>query len=54
MYYVCTYVCVCMHGVCLREEVSTEQEGEKQFVLLKERAADIAVEIVGEVFSKVA
>ena len=37
-----------------REEVGTEEEGEEKFVLLKQGAADVAVEVIGEVISEVA
>ena len=38
----------------IRHEVAAENEGEEELVFLKERAADIAVEVVGEVVCEVA
>lgn len=32
----------------LQEQVTAEEEGEEEFVLLKQRAADVAVEVVGK------
>ena len=32
------------------EDADTKEEGEKELVLLKQRAADIAVDAAGEVF----
>ena len=37
-----------------REKVATEDEGEEEFVFLKERATDVTVEVVGEVVRQVA
>lgn len=32
----------------LQEQVTAEEEGEEEFVLLEQRAADVAVEVVGK------
>ena len=36
------------------EQVAAENEGEEQFVLFEQRAAHVAVEVVGEVVTQVA
>ena len=38
----------------IREEVAAEYEWEEELVFLEERAADVAVEVVGEVLRQVA
>lgn len=44
--------CLLLHLVdlvCVHHDAGTQQEGEHQLVLLKEAAADVAVEAVGQV-----
>ena len=38
----------------LHEDVCAQYEGEEKFVLLKERSADAAVQVIGKVVRKVA
>lgn len=40
------------HKLVVSEQVNVEAEGEKQFVLLEERAAHVDVQWVGEVVSQ--
>ena len=42
-----------IHMVSLHQ-VAAQDEGEKEFIFLKERAADVTVEVVGEVIREVA
>ena len=37
-----------------REDITTEDEREQKFIFLKQRTADVTVEVIGEVFCEVA
>ena len=50
----CIYMYYSSYFTDIREEVAAEYEREEKLVFLEERAADVAVEVVGEVLCQVA